>query len=309
MPSLLDPLRNIPFCFVDVETTGASTDYGDRVTEIGIVRVESGAEGGQGRRVVEYQQLVDPQRRISPGVIALTGITQEMVTGQPLFADILPRVIELMRGAVVVGHNVRFDLSFIASEFRRARCAMDECLGKVHVMDTVRIARRRFGRGGNGLQRLAPRLGVQPTAAHRALADALTTAAVFERLLAPVGGWDLCLCDAIAQQGGPMGLLPASPRESLLPLALQEALEQRSSVLMEYLDAREQRTQRKIDPLEVRRFKGELTLVAHCHLRNDRRTFKLERIVSLTRVETVETVETTMMQQSLFDNDSEQTTA
>jgi len=280
MPSLIDKLQDVPLAFVDVETTGASTDFGDRVIEIGIVRVEGG------KTVAEYQQLVDPQRRIGAGVVALTGISQQMVTGQPLFADILPRVIELMSGAVVVGHNVRFDLSFLTGEFRRCRRPILECLtGCQHVLDTVRIARRRFGRGGNGLQRLAPRLGVQPTTAHRALADAVTTAAVFERLMEPVGGWTMCLCDAIAQQGGPMGLLPASPRENLLPLELQEALEQRTAVTMEYMDAREQRTQRVIEPLEIRRFKGELTLVAHCKLRNDRRTFKLDRIVQLTRIE------------------------
>jgi hypothetical protein len=152
-------------------------------------------------------------------------------------------------------------------------------------MDTVRIARRRFGRGGNGLQQLAPRLGVFPTVAHRALADAQTTAMVFERLMEPVGGWEMCLCDALREQGGPMGLLPLNPRESLLPLELEEALEQRKPVRMEYLDARESRTERVVEPLHVRRRSGELMLVAHCHLRNSRRTFKLERIVQLTRID------------------------
>lgn len=277
--SLISKLRDVPLAFVDVETTGASTDYGDRVIEIGIARVEGG------RCVTEYQQLIDPQRRIGPGIVALTGITPDMCAGQPTFDQVLPRVIELMSGAVVVGHNVRFDLSFLSGEFRRARRPIHECLDCHHVLDTVRIARRRFGRGGNGLQRLAPRLGVQPTAAHRALADAVTTFGVFEKMLETVGGWDMCLCDAIAQQGGPMGLLPASPRESLLPLELQEALEQRCPVMMEYVDAGENRTQRVIQPLEVRRFKGELQLVAHCHLRNDRRNFKLERIVQLKRID------------------------
>jgi predicted DNA-binding transcriptional regulator YafY len=82
-----------------------------------------------------------------------------------------------------------------------------------------------------------------------------------------------------------MGLLPASPRESLFPLELEEALEQKRPVTLEYLDADEQRTQRVIEPIQVRRFKGELMLVAHCRLRNDRRHFKLDRIVHLTRIE------------------------
>jgi DNA polymerase III epsilon subunit family exonuclease len=278
--SLLQLLHGIPVACVDVETTGASADFGHRVIEIGIARVEGG------RIVAQYQHLLDPQRRISAGVTALTGISQAMVEGKPTFTEQFPRMLPLLEGAVVLGHNVRFDLGFLRREFRRCGTELTTALGEgVHVLDTVRIARRRFGRGGNGLQALAPRLGVQPTVAHRALADAQTTAFVFEKLMEPVGGWACCVCDAIREQGGPMGLMPASPRESLLPLALEEALEQRCAVMMEYLDARENRTHRLVEPLFVRRSGGELLLIAWCHMRNDRRTFKLERIVQMTKAD------------------------
>ena len=276
--SLISCLCDVPLAFVDVETTGASAAWGDRVIEVGVVRVEGG------RVVREYQQLIDPQRRISAGVVALTGITPQMVSGQPTFEQQLGAMLDVMCGAVVLGHNVRFDLSFLRKEFRRSKVDICQALADAPVFDTVRIARRRFGRGGNGLQQLAPRLGIQPSTAHRALADAQTTAAVFERLMEPVGGWRTCLCDVMREQGGAMNLLPASPGESLLPLELEEALEQRCTVRMEYLDAREQRTERVIRPLSVRRLYGEMILVAHCHLRNDRRHFKLERIVQLTRI-------------------------
>jgi hypothetical protein len=152
-------------------------------------------------------------------------------------------------------------------------------------MDTVRIARRRFGRGGNGLQSLSRRLGYVPEVAHRALADVQSTVAVFERMLEPIGGWGLPFCDALLAQGGKMGLLPANPRESLLPLELEEALEMRKPVMMEYLDARDMRTHRVIEPRTIRRMKGELILIAHCQLRQAQRTFKLERIVQLTRMD------------------------
>jgi DNA polymerase III epsilon subunit-like protein len=132
---------------------------------------------------------------------------------------------------------------------------------------------------------LARRLGIEPMTAHRALADAQTTHLVFEQLLQPVGGWAISLCDALREQGGPMGLLPASATENLLPLELEEALEQSRPVLMDYLDARQKRTQRIIRPLQLRRFKGEMVLIAHCHLRDDQRTFKLERIVELKRID------------------------
>lgn len=278
--SLIQPLCDTPIAVLDVETTGASADFGHRVIELGICRVEGG------RVVAEYQQLIDPQRRISLGVTALTGISQAMVEGQPKFEDQLPAALELLRGAAIMGHNVRFDLGFLRKEFRRAGHDITVVLGgDVPVLDTVRIARRRFGRGGNALQILSRRLGIEPTVAHRALADAQTTAAVFDKLIEPVGGWQLCLCDAMKEQGGPMGLLPASPRESLLPLELEEALERRGLVLMEYIDGQQKRTQRVIEPMQVRRSNGELLLIAHCQLRNDRRTFKLDRIVQLTKVE------------------------
>ena len=93
------------------------------------------------------------------------------------------------------------------------------------------------------------------------------------------------LCNLIALQGGPMGLVSASARESLLPLELTEALERGGMVQMDYVDGSEKRTARIIEPLGIRRRNGELELVAHCHLRNERRTFKVGRIVQLTRVE------------------------
>ena len=277
--SLIKSLRDVPLAFVDVETTGASVDFGHRIIELGIVRIE----GGQ--TVAEYTRLIDPLRRIGPGITALTGITQEMVCGQPTFADQLESARQLLNGAVILGHNIRFDLAFLWREFRRCGLDLAQAVGDVPVFDTVRIARRRFGRGGNGLQRLAPRLGIVPSVAHRALADAQTTAGVFEKMMDPVGGWATMLCDVMREQGGPMGLRPASRRERLLPLELEEALDFRKPVRMEYLDGNDQRTERIVEPQHLRKRSGELVLVAHCQLRNERRTFKVERIVQIHRVE------------------------
>jgi DNA polymerase III epsilon subunit-like protein len=208
-----------------------------------------------------------------------------MCAGQPTFAGQLEAMMPHLRGAAILGHNVRFDLSFLHREFRRCGQEMDKALDNAPVLDTVRIARRRFGRGGNGLGRLARRLGYEPEVAHRALPDADTTAIVFDRLLSPIGGWSTCLCDAMREQGGPMSLLPAEQKQSLLPLELEEALEQRRPVMMEYLDANQRRTQRMIDPIQILNRGGELILIAHCHLRADRRTFKIDRIVELKRIE------------------------
>jgi DNA polymerase III epsilon subunit family exonuclease len=277
--SLLQPLSSIPIASIDVETTGASAEYGHRIIEVGIVRYENGV------KVAEYERLINPRRSISLGVTALTGITQEMCDGQPTFGEQFPAMMSLLTGAAILGHNIPFDLSFLMREFHSAGRDIHQLLENPHVLDTVRIARRRFGRGGNGLSALSRRLGHEPTVAHRALADAQTTAIIFDLLLAPIGGWGICLCDILKDQGGPMCIAPASGRQSLLPLELEEALDQRRPVMMEYLDANQTRTQRIINPIELRRVADELVLIAHCHLRNDRRNFKLERIVQLTRLD------------------------
>ncbi len=282
--SLLQPLSSIPIACLDLETTGASADYGERIIEVGIVRYENG------RKVAQYEQLIDPRRRISAGVTALTGITQSMCENQPAFAAQLDRMMPLLHGAALLGHNIRFDLSFLLRECGAAGIDLPQTLGNIPVFDTVRIARRRFGRGGNGLGTLSRRLGYEPPIAHRALPDAVTTAIVFERLLEPVGGWPICLCDCLREQGGPMSLEPPTKRQSILPLELEEALDRGAAVLMEYVDANQLRTRRLIEPIQIRRVGDELVLIAHCRLRNDRRTFKVERIARFFRPDEVDEI-------------------
>src|ERR1700722_12353761 len=132
--SLIQPLFSVPIACIDFETTGASAEFGDRVIEVGIVRYDNG------QKTAEYQQLIDPGRRIGPGITALTGITQEMCTGQPTFAQQLGAMMPLLEGAAILGHNVRFDLSFLQRECRGAGRDLGVELGKPAVLDTVRIA-------------------------------------------------------------------------------------------------------------------------------------------------------------------------
>jgi DNA polymerase III epsilon subunit family exonuclease len=277
--SMLKPLGEIPLAVVDVETTGMSAAMGHRIIEIGVMRIQGGSV------IDEFEQLIDPGRPIGPGVSALTGITQNMVRGMPAFSDIVDRLLGLLQGAAVLGHNVPFDLGFLHREFRRCGGRdLAALLGNVPVLDTVRVARRRHGRGGNSLPVLSRRLGVAPSISHRALADVRTTAAVYDELMKPVGGWSISLCDALLHQGGPIDLARCAG-ESALPWELEDALELRRPVLMEYLDADGQRTERKIDPLHVKRVSGELVLVAHCHLRDDRRSFRIDRVIRLKRLD------------------------
>lgn len=267
-------LFDLPLCVIDVETTGSSIAYGDRITEIGIVRIE------QGKVVATYQQLLNPGRHISAGASAITGITNAMLVDQPTFSDVWPSVRKMLAGTVLIGHNVHFDIGFFDGECRKLGNPLTGEIGEYTLLDTLKIANKTFGRGGNGLQKLAERLEVSVSTAHRALADCLTTFAVFEKMLVLRGGWDLTLAQVLALQGSGSKTPKDPSRKQIVSDEVAVSLVAGQRVCITYLDAAGQRSQRTVTPMYVRRIRGVQTLFAHCHLRNEQRQFKLDRILA-----------------------------
>ena len=100
------------YVVVDVETTGGWAS-GDRITEIGAVKIRN-------HQVVdEWHSLVNPQRAIPAKIIQITGITNEMVRGAPIFAEVADSFIRFMGDGIFVAHNVNFDYGFISHEYER----------------------------------------------------------------------------------------------------------------------------------------------------------------------------------------------
>lgn len=167
-------LDDVGFAVVDVETTGGGVDRGHRITEIAVVEVRGG------RIVDEYQTLVNPGRRIPPGVQALTGITDEMVAGAPYFDHVAETILARLEGRVFVAHNVSFDWGFVSTELTRA-------LGQAP--DPVRMCTVRMVRSlvpalrYRNLDVVSRHFGVRIQGRHRAYGDALATARVLLRLL------------------------------------------------------------------------------------------------------------------------------
>ncbi len=107
-------LSNARFAFLDLETTGLSPWFGDRICEVGIVISE-------GKRIKEqYQTLVNPERPLSVGAASTNGLTDEELESAPLFAEVGPKVLGLLSDTVVVCHNAKFDLQFLDKEFKQA---------------------------------------------------------------------------------------------------------------------------------------------------------------------------------------------
>ncbi len=173
-----EPLREVTFVVVDLETTGGSA-HTEAITEIGAVKVRGGEVLG------EFATLVDPGRSIPPQITILTGITDAMVYDAPPIEAVLPAFLEFIRGSVLVAHNAGFDVGFL-----KAACArMNLPWPGPAVVDTVRLARKvltRVEAPSVRLSALAQLLGARVAPDHRALTDARATVdvlhALFERL-------------------------------------------------------------------------------------------------------------------------------
>ncbi len=187
--------------FVDLETTGADAQH-DRVTEIGVVEV--GPDGIQ-----EWDTLLDPGVSIPPFIQRLTGITDEMVQGQPTFASIAETLAERLQGRLFVAHNARFDYGFLKNEFRRAGLTF-----RADVLCTVRLSRSLFPSAArHGLDALITRFGLQPRARHRALADAELLWQFWQRIHAH---YSVELIDAATRALVRRASLPAGLEETAL---------------------------------------------------------------------------------------------
>jgi len=172
------PLSEVPVCVLDLETTGVTPDTCE-ITEIGAIRYEGGIETGR------YHSLVNPGTAIPPTVTVMTGITHSMIVDAPRIAEALPAFLEFLGDAVIVGHNVRFDISFLnAASLRLGYPRMPN-----RSADTLGLARRLIRSEVRNLKlsSLAAHLGSPTTPTHRAFDDALATAHVFWALLERAG--------------------------------------------------------------------------------------------------------------------------
>jgi DNA polymerase-3 subunit epsilon len=159
------------YAVVDLEATGSSSRR-HRVVELAVVLLDRDlvAQG-------EFTTLVDPQGPVGPTHIH--GIEPEHLGGAPLFAGVAGRLLRLLRGRVLVGHNVGGDRAFLAAEYARIGWQMPA----VPELCTMRMAADRGRHGpapyGLSLRACAAAAGIAQWRPHTALGDARTTASLF----------------------------------------------------------------------------------------------------------------------------------
>ena len=168
-------LADLAYTVFDTETTGLSPTQGDQIISLGAVRIVNG-------RLLKgetFSSLVDPRRPLSQASIAVHGITQAALAGQPTADVVLPRFRRFADETVLVGHNAAFDMRFLQLAEPRTGAHFD-----MPVLDTLLLsAVVHPSQASHSLEEIASRVGVDVVGRHTALGDALVTAQVFLRLL------------------------------------------------------------------------------------------------------------------------------
>ena len=155
----------------DLETTGTEPTL-DMITEIGAVRIKDG------KIVSSFQTLVNPNRKIHANIVALTGITDEMVKDAPKLEEVIGDFYKYVGDAILVGHNVDFDYKFIKYHAEPTGYVVNN-----KTMDTCQMARELiFGLPNYKLNTVGEHFKVK-FLHHRALSDAYAAAQIFIELL------------------------------------------------------------------------------------------------------------------------------
>jgi len=170
-----DFLKNKTFVCYDLETTGLHFEQGDKMIELGAVKIENG-------KITEsFLSYIDPEKPIPAESSEISGIVDEDVKGAPKDYQVLQDFYKFTRGAIITGYNIiNFDNVFLIGQGKQARWNFDNEFVDVYKYATKYVS----GVKNYKLGTVAAKLGVTLDNAHRAVYDALATAEVFLKIAA-----------------------------------------------------------------------------------------------------------------------------
>jgi DNA polymerase-3 subunit epsilon len=108
-----------PLCVFDLETTGLQINS-DRIVQIAIIKLDPSGER------TELNQLINPEMVIPQEVVAIHGVSDEMVKDKPTFSQFAATLMEFIGDADLAGYNSnKFDIPVLAEEFLRVGISFD----------------------------------------------------------------------------------------------------------------------------------------------------------------------------------------
>lgn len=268
------------FVILDFETSGLSPVRGADVVEVGAVRLVDRAV------VATFEELARPTLPIPKWATAVHTITDELVAGSPHFLTILPDLLEFLGGAPMVAHNAGFDRAFLDRSLRhQGRPALASV-----VLDSLALSRRLFPEvPRHDLATLCHWHGIRRVRVHRALDDALATAALFARILERAEEQGVADFETLCELGERTERTPGPHAGPIrLDLAEQELLEDSlvtgECVRIRYFSRRGTEMERSIVPYRVDEVRGVPRLIAYDVRRGATQSFRLDRVAGVVRV-------------------------
>lgn len=156
---------------LDIETTGLDPER-DEIIEIGAVHYVD----GQPREI--YSSLIKPQNKISARITEITGITNDMLENERSIEEVLPEFLLFALEETIVGHNVRFDYSFLKVQATNLKLPFSK-----KAIDTLYLAKRFHpDLESRSLSSMCCEYNIINEHAHRAYDDAKACAELFEKM-------------------------------------------------------------------------------------------------------------------------------
>ena len=161
---------------LDTETTGLSVREGHRIVEIGCIELDNLIPTKN-----KFHCYLNPERKVSEKAFEVHGYTDEFLSKQKKFSEIVDEFLKFIENKKLIIHNAEFDLSHLNNELK--------ILGKKgiknQIIDTLILARDKFPGSPSNLDALCKRYRIDNSrrTKHTALVDCDLLAKVYINLI------------------------------------------------------------------------------------------------------------------------------
>ena len=161
---------------LDTETTGLSVKDGHRIVEIGCIELDDLIPTKN-----KFHCYLNPETKVSEKALEVHGYTDDFLSKQPKFKDIVDDFLEFIQGKRLVIHNSEFDLSHLNNELS----LIGKNKIKNEIVDTLLLARDKFPGSPSNLDALCKRYRIDNSKRthHTALIDCDLLAKVYINLI------------------------------------------------------------------------------------------------------------------------------
>tara|TARA_Y100001935_G_scaffold182312_1_gene151045 strand:+ start:10 stop:669 length:660 start_codon:yes stop_codon:yes gene_type:complete len=160
---------------LDTETTGISIKEGHRIVEIGCIELDNLVP------INKFHSYLNPERKVSEKAFKIHGYSDEFLSKQKKFNEIVEDFLKFIEGKNLIIHNAEFDLAHLNNELLlNGRKKIEN-----EVIDTLELARTKFPGSASSLDALCKRFRIDNSkrAKHTALIDCDLLAKVYINLI------------------------------------------------------------------------------------------------------------------------------